>query len=120
MICDSSASGSGQPARRGLSRKKAEGSSLAETAAKLPAHQGLPQCGANTDMPNRRFVVVNRRRFVAADERRRADAALAASAARVSLRRALQPVSFGAPLAARVLRAIASRLHASSARAGTR
>src|SRR5947207_15717381 len=111
MICDSSASGSGQPAKRGLSRKKAE------TAAWLPARQRLRQCRANTDMPDRfqfpsvisswRFVVVNRRRFVAADERKRADAALAASAARVSLRRALQPVSFGAPLATRPLRAVA-------------
>src|SRR5437763_16405816 len=114
MICDSSASGSGQPAKRRLSRKKAE------TAAWLPARQRLRQCGANTDMPDRfqfpsaispwRFVVVNRRRFVAADERKRADAALAASAARVSLRRALQPVSFGAPLVTLALRAVALRL----------
>lgn len=83
MICDSSASGSGQPAKRGLSRKKAE------TAAWLG------------QQPGSRLV----KDF--AGERKRADADLAASAARVSLRRALQPVSFGAPLATRALRAVA-------------
>src|SRR5205814_9895355 len=64
MICDSSASGSGQPAKRGLSRKKAE------TAAWLG------------QQPGSRLV----KDF--AGERKRADADLAASAARVSLRRA--------------------------------
>src|SRR5437870_11127860 len=46
------------------------------------------------------------RREPDAEADRRADAALAASAARVSLRRALQPVSFGSHLAMRSLRAV--------------
>src|SRR6266581_7918115 len=107
MICDSSASGSGQPARRGLIRKKAETAAWLRRQPSSRLVKDFATAGRTPTCRTGRFVVVNRRRFVAADERKRADAALAASAARVSLRRALQPVSFGAPLATRALRAVA-------------